>query len=202
MESKKLIHKNPLCLNFSLENYEYLMYSVINKTTIEFKTINREITKGEGFLEILDRISSIKFINIQSIIDYCKENKSINMILIFTWINFLIFKDDFKYLFELNKNKSNKQIMGIYNLIEGFIEKENEEFNSINRINFFHSEIREMIIQSFFDIVVSCDILNQNDDITNRLKNFSLNIFNLNFDDAFIIIQDLQKTKEVKNNLK
>jgi hypothetical protein len=198
MESKKIINKNPLCLNFSLDNYEYLIYSVINNTTIESKPINKEFTKGDGFLEMLDRISSINFVNIQSIIDYCKGNKSYNMILIFTWINFLIFKEDFKYLLNLNKNKSNKQIMGIYNLIEGFIEEENEESNLINRINFFHSEIRDMIIQSFFDIVVSCDLLSQNDDITNRLRNFSLNIFNLNFDDAFNVIQDLQKLKEVK----
>jgi len=197
MESKNIINKNPLSLNFSLENYEYSLYSVINKTTIESKSINREITKGEGFIEMLDRISSIKFINIQSIIDFCKKTKSYNMILIFTWINFLIFKEDFKFLFNLYKNKSNKQIFGIYNLIEGFLEEENEESNLICGINFFQSEIREKIIQSFFDLVGSCDLLNQNDDMTNRLRNFTLNIFNLNFNDSIMIIADVKKSKEV-----
>ena len=203
-ETKNIFYKtkkrNPITINFALEHFEYNTHYVESQTCIKSTYIPREITYKDGFIEMLERMRSIKFTSMQSLVDYCKETNKSDLLMIFQWINLLIFKEDFKYLFDLNANKINKQIFGFYNLIENFIEIDQEEIMIVNGFKYFYSDIRAKIIKSLVYLANNTDIFASSDDLTNSMRKFTLNVLNLIFEDAFKNIKEASLAKDVKRN--
>lgn len=190
--------RNPITINFSLEHFEYNTHYVENQTCIKSTFIPRELTYEDGFIEMLERMRSIKFSNLQSLVDYCKETNKSNLLLIFQWINLLIFKDDFKFFFDLNANKSNKQIFGFCNLLESFFEVDKEEIVIVNGLKCVYSNVRAKIIKALGYLASGTDLFNgSSEDLINLMRKFTLNVFSLSFDDSFKNVKEALLLKDV-----
>ena len=198
-EIKKTKKITPIKINFSNYNNESIYY-ISNKTSVKSSFIPKEFTSGEGIVDIIDKIFNIKFNNMNTLIDFCKESSKPDLLIVFQWINFLIFKDDFKYLFELNMNTTNKQIFGFYNIIETIL-NEKEDFIISFGIKHYSSEFRTNIIKSIIILLNNTEFLTDKDEFQILLRKFSLNIINLNFEEANKNIKEGHNFKDVFSNI-
>ncbi len=110
-----------------------------------------------------------------------------------------MFKDDFKFLFDLNaiKSNNNKQIFGFSNLIESFIELDKDEIITVNGLKCFYSDTRTKILKSLGCLATNTDLLVGSDDLANLMRKFTLNVFSLNFEDSFKNIKEALLSKDV-----
>jgi len=200
MEENKFIkskRRNPFSINFSLDHFEYNTHYVESQTCIKSTFIPREISIGDGLIEMLERMRNIKFTNLQSLVDYCKEINKSNYLLIFQWINLLVFKEDFRYLLEINNNKTSKLIFGFYNMFEKIIENEKEEISIVNGLKYYNSDLRAKMIKSLICLCNNTDLFLISDDLSNLMRKFCINVFNLNFEDSFKNIKEALLMKDV-----
>lgn len=197
-KNSKTKNRNPITLLFSLEHFEYTYFFVENKVSIKPHFIANELCYNDGLIEMLERIRNIKFTNMQSLVDYCHETKKTYLILPFQWINILISKEEFRYLFDINYNKANKQIFGLINIIEYLIENDKEEILTMNGIKCYSSDLRTKLIKSLVNLMGLIDFFSHSEhDMSNIMRKFILSIFNLNWEDANKVIKEANPYKEV-----
>lgn len=194
MSDFKKMKKIPLNTQFHPEICEYSIFCCNKFNKVSSVNVPKDLILNDALISTKKRFENIKFANLQSLIDFCKAEKLVNFQLILEWIYFFIYKEE-RRLFDVYKPENNL-IIGINNMIEE-LKKEKDESNYLNGYKYYNSDTRNLLIKLMVQMMNTNtnDIINEFDLILNKI---TLNIFNLNFDEAAKNIKEALNIKDSK----
>jgi hypothetical protein len=84
--------KLPLNIIYNPNVSEYYILQAFNSNKITSNYLNKDTIPNEPLVQMKNRFEKIKFEGLNSLIDFCKNEKLANLLIVFEWINFFIYK--------------------------------------------------------------------------------------------------------------
>jgi hypothetical protein len=84
--------KSPINILFSPSLSEYNLFYTNKSNAIVSVYLPKNFFQNDSLISMKKRFSNIKFLGLNSLIDFCKNEKLISLQIVFEWINFFIYK--------------------------------------------------------------------------------------------------------------
>jgi hypothetical protein len=180
---------------FNPKQCSYNVMCSFSSTTPDSFYLTSENIEKDALVNIIKKFERIKFVGLNSLINFCKLEKYNSLQLVLEWVNMFIYRDERKQ-FEAFRGQSNL-VIGITNVLDEF-KKEVEECNSLNGFKYFTSDLRINLGKLITQLIASSDILIASNDYVSLCNKLIFNIFSLNFEEALKIIKEAASSKEIK----
>jgi hypothetical protein len=84
--------KLPMNIIYNPVVSEYYILQSFRSNKITSTYLNKESIPNEPLIQMKKRFEKIKFEGLTSLVEFCKNEKLVTLLLVFEWINFFIYK--------------------------------------------------------------------------------------------------------------
>ncbi len=88
----KKINKIPINIIFDPNRCDYYLHYSFKSNDILTSFINKDLIPNDALLSMKHRFEKINFTGLNSLIEFCKNEKHQSLLLVLEWLNFFIYK--------------------------------------------------------------------------------------------------------------